>query len=105
LALNGRYHYRNGKYEGKPHQYNCTYFSALRKVPQDYLLARAIQFFTPGMPMVGFSPEQSMPLDLRKEDANLHAGQNWFNAEYGLVDLFALLPPAPPPKRHTSSTV
>jgi len=54
-GANFKYHYRNGKYEGKPHQYNCTYFSALRKVPQDYLLARAIQFFTPGMPMIYYN--------------------------------------------------
>jgi hypothetical protein len=47
-----RYFYKDGVYKGKPHQYNCTYFSALKKMPQDYLLARAIQFFTPGMPMV-----------------------------------------------------
>lgn len=39
-------------YFGKPHQYNCTYYSALGGNPRHYLLARAIQFFTPGIPMV-----------------------------------------------------
>ncbi|KAK9865185.1 hypothetical protein WJX84_007242 [Apatococcus fuscideae] len=44
-------------YENRPHQYNCTYFSAIGKAfprHQDraYLMARAIQFFTPGIPMV-----------------------------------------------------
>ena len=38
---------------GKPHQYNCTYFSAVERNPRTYLLARVIQFFTPGIPMVG----------------------------------------------------
>lgn len=44
-------------YENRPHQYNCTYYSAIGKAfprHQDraYLMARAIQFFTPGIPMV-----------------------------------------------------
>ncbi|CAL8469192.1 g8733 [Coccomyxa elongata] len=39
-------------YIGNPHQYNCTYFSALHGNPRHYLMARAIQFFTPGLPMV-----------------------------------------------------
>ena len=37
---NFKYHYKNGKYVGAPHQYNCTYFSALGAKPQDYLLVR-----------------------------------------------------------------
>lgn len=39
-------------YSGRPHQYNCTYYSALGGNARHYLLARAIQFFTPGIPMV-----------------------------------------------------
>ena len=39
-------------YQGRPHQYNCTYYSALGGNARHYLLARAIQFFTPGIPMV-----------------------------------------------------
>lgn len=35
---NFKYHYKNGEYVGAPHQYNCTYFSALRGREQDYLL-------------------------------------------------------------------
>ncbi len=35
---NFKYHYKNGEYVGAPHQYNCTYFSALGGRPQDYLL-------------------------------------------------------------------
>jgi sucrose 6(F)-phosphate phosphorylase len=34
------------------HQINCTYFSALGCSPDAYLTARAIQFFTPGVPQV-----------------------------------------------------
>lgn len=45
------------KYESRPHQFNCTYFSAVgRAFPQHrdrmYLMARIIQFFTPGIPMI-----------------------------------------------------
>jgi len=39
-------------YQGRPHQYNCTYYSALRGNARHYLLARAIQFFTLGILMV-----------------------------------------------------
>lgn len=39
-------------YTSSPHQYNCTYYSALHGNPRHYLMARAIQFFTPGLPMV-----------------------------------------------------
>jgi sucrose phosphorylase len=34
------------------HQINCTYYSALGGDDQAYLAARAIQFFTPGVPQV-----------------------------------------------------
>jgi sucrose phosphorylase len=34
------------------YQINCTFFDALARVERDYLLARAIQFFTPGVPQV-----------------------------------------------------
>lgn len=34
------------------YQLNCTYYSALGNNDQAYLLARAIQFFTPGIPQV-----------------------------------------------------
>lgn len=34
------------------HQINCTYFSALDKNADDYLITRAIQFFAPGIPQV-----------------------------------------------------
>ena len=45
------------KYESRPHQFNCTYFSAVgRAFPQHrdrmYLMARVIQMFTPGIPMI-----------------------------------------------------
>ena len=39
---NFKYHYKNGKYIGAPHQYNCTYFSALKKDDQSYLLVSFI---------------------------------------------------------------
>ena len=34
------------------YQINCTYYSALGERDQSYLLARAIQFFSPGIPQV-----------------------------------------------------
>jgi sucrose phosphorylase len=33
-------------------QTNCAYYSALGDADEAYLLARAIQFFTPGIPLV-----------------------------------------------------
>ena len=41
-----------GSYISEAHQYNCTYFSSMREDPRRYLTARAIQFFTPGVPQV-----------------------------------------------------
>ena len=51
---NFKYFYdpKTKSYNGRPHQYNCTYFSALGGNARHYLLARAIQFFVPGIPMV-----------------------------------------------------
>lgn len=49
---NYKYKRVNGEYEGFPHQYNTTWFSAIKENPKAYLLARAIQFWTPGVPMV-----------------------------------------------------
>lgn len=46
------YNTETGAYEPHAHQYNCTYFSACACRDHWYLLARAIQFFTPGVPMV-----------------------------------------------------
>ena len=34
------------------YQVNCTFYDALARVDRDYLLARAIQFFLPGVPQV-----------------------------------------------------
>jgi sucrose phosphorylase len=34
------------------YQVNCTFYDALARVDRDYLIARAIQFFTPGVPQV-----------------------------------------------------
>jgi hypothetical protein len=41
-----------GCYTSVQHQYNATYFSATQEDPRLYLMARAVQFFTPGVPMV-----------------------------------------------------
>lgn len=37
------------------YQVNCTYYDALAKNDYDYLLARAIQFFAPGIPQVYYA--------------------------------------------------
>ena len=34
------------------YQVNCTFYDALARIDRDYLLARAIQFFAPGVPQV-----------------------------------------------------
>lgn len=39
-------------YVSNPHQINCTYYSACEQEDHLYLLARAIQFFCPGIPLV-----------------------------------------------------
>ncbi len=36
------------------YQVNCTYYDALGRKDQEYLLARAIQFFAPGVPQVSY---------------------------------------------------
>ncbi|MBW6474763.1 MAG: sucrose phosphorylase [Anaerolineaceae bacterium] len=43
-------HRREGSFD--VHQINCTYYSALDENDDAYIIARAIQFFTPGIPQV-----------------------------------------------------
>lgn len=52
-GANFKWHY-SGETLGQKvvYQINCTYYSALGEKDQSYLLARAIQFFTPGVPQV-----------------------------------------------------
>jgi sucrose phosphorylase len=61
------------------YQVNCTYFDALAKNKDHYLLARAIQFFVPGVPQVYYMGllAESNDLELLKEtktgrDINRH---------------------------------
>jgi sucrose phosphorylase len=45
--------YNTAKYQNLDvYQINCTYYSALGEDDEAYLLARALQFFTPGIPQV-----------------------------------------------------
>jgi sucrose phosphorylase len=45
--------YNTAKYQNLDvYQINCTYYSALGEDDEAYLLARAVQFFTPGIPQV-----------------------------------------------------
>ena len=46
------------------YQVNCTYFDALGKNEDHYLLARAIQFFVPGVPQVYYMGLLAEPNDL-----------------------------------------
>ena len=46
------------------YQVNCSYYSALGEDDQKYLCARAIQFFTPGIPMVYYQGMLAGPNDL-----------------------------------------
>lgn len=43
---------KTDKGKSRLYQMGCTFYSALRCNDQEYLLARAIQFFTPGIPQV-----------------------------------------------------
>jgi hypothetical protein len=49
-----------GCYTSVQHQYNATYFSATQEDPRLYLMARAVQFFTPGVPMVYYVVSQAL---------------------------------------------
>lgn len=51
---NRKYYYssKDGGYLAVPHQYNSTYYTACNCNDRNYLMARAIQFFVPGIPMV-----------------------------------------------------
>jgi sucrose phosphorylase len=45
--------YNTAKYQNLDvYQINCTYYSALGEDDEAYLLARAVQFFTPGIPQI-----------------------------------------------------
>lgn len=59
------------------YQVNCTFYEALGKDDQDYLMARAIQFFSPGIPQVyygGFlAAENDMAL---MTETNVHRDIN-----------------------------
>ena len=46
------------------YQVNCTYIDALGKNEDDYLMARAIQFFLPGVPQVYYSGLFAEPNDM-----------------------------------------
>lgn len=73
-----------GKYVSEDHQYNCAYYSVLGQNPQMYLLARAIQFFTPGVPLVYYVGLLAGTNDLERvaatgniRDINRH----WYSVE------------------------
>ncbi|MCL1124032.1 sucrose phosphorylase [Shewanella surugensis] len=46
------------------YQINCTYYDALGQNNYDYLLARAIQFFSPGIPQVYYAGLLAIPNDM-----------------------------------------
>lgn len=46
------------------YQVNCTYYDALGQNDDDYLLARAIQFFSPGIPQVYYAGLFALPNDM-----------------------------------------
>lgn len=51
------------------YQVNCTYYDALGRNDQDYLLARAIQFFAPGTPQVYYVGLLAGENDIRRLQA------------------------------------
>lgn len=66
------------------YQVNCTFYEALGKNDRDYLLARAIQFFSPGIPQVyygGFlAAENDMEL-LEKTGVGRDINRHYFSKE------------------------
>lgn len=66
------------------YQVNCTYYDALGKDDIAYLMARAIQFFTPGIPQVYyvglFSGENDMDL-LQKTNVGRDINRQYFTKE------------------------
>lgn len=52
------------------HQINCTYYSALNRDDDAYILSRALQFFTPGIPQVyyvGLLAGENTPEEIEKQ--------------------------------------
>ena len=66
------------------YQVNCTYFDALGRDEQAYLIARAIQFFVPGIPQVYyvglFAGENDMDL-LAKTNVGRDINRHYFTKE------------------------
>lgn len=68
------------------YQVNCTYYDALGRNNREYLLARAIQFFAPGIPQVYYvgllAGENDMPLL-----AKTHVGRDINRHYYDLAEV------------------
>lgn len=66
------------------YQVNCTYFEALGKDETDYLIARAIQFFVPGIPQVYyvglFGDDNDMDL-LAKTNVGRDINRHYYSKE------------------------
>ena len=72
------------------YQINCTYYDALGKNNLDYLIARAVQFFSPGIPQVyyvGFlAGENDMDL-LQKSSVGRDINRRYYSLENIRVEL------------------
>ena len=72
------------------YQVNCTYYDALGKNNLDYLIARAVQFFSPGIPQVyyvGFlAGENDMDL-LQKSSVGRDINRRYYSLENIRVEL------------------
>jgi len=81
------------------YQVNCTFFDAVARNPRDYLIARAVQFFLPGVPQVYYvgllAGENDMELLRRSgvgRDINRHRyGRDEIDAALGRPVVQALL--------------
>jgi sucrose phosphorylase len=66
------------------YQINCTFYDALRRNDHDYLLARAIQFFAPGIPQVYYvgllAGENDMAL-LAKSGVGRDINRHYYSVE------------------------
>ncbi len=72
------------------YQVNCTYYDALGRNDQHYLMARAIQFFSPGTPQVYYvgllAGENDMEL-LKKSGAGRDINRHYYTTEEVLTSL------------------
>jgi sucrose phosphorylase len=79
--------YNTAKYQNLDvYQINCTYYSALGEDDEAYLLARAVQFFTPGIPQIYYVGALAGRNDIELVEKT-KLGRNINRHDYGLEEI------------------